>query len=350
MKHLLAPQLRPMRLTDYPRIRELGLSFSLDMPQEEDWRNLWLRNPLRDRYGDDLPLGWVLETSDGELVGTMGTTWVPYTFQKTALVSAVSRAWFVKTEYRALGLSLIDEYLNQPGVDLFINTAVSVPAEPSFRQFCERVPLGRWDCMSYWSLGFAASASERTSPIGNPSLSIETTDRFDSSFDDFWNEVVRHNPDVLLADRSSQTLTWHFAGPSRRKRLWILSATRNGKLRAYCTLTRQDDAFQLPALPHGSRRCTPAMRLVDYQSLEPGILPAFLQAALDRCKREDIAILENLGKGVPKMQALDTSAPCLEQLSNWKFYYSATDPKVQQALSTPQAWDPSAYDGDASFE
>lgn len=354
MKNITAPRVRPARLDDYQRIRQLGLLFSLDLPIEEDWRNLWLNNPLRDHFGDALPLGWMLETHNGDVVGTMGTVLVPYTFQRRSLISAVSRAWFVKNEYRAFALHLMDEYLHQPQVDLFINTAVSVPAQQSFRQFCEPIPVGTWDCMSYFLVEKqnAGHLSSEKQEHEAPGITIEAVDRFDPRFDTFWRDLVALYPEKLLADRSSRTLTWHFGAPRRRDRLWIFTASRRGSLRAYCTLTLQDNPFQLPALPLPGDRGIRSMRLVDYQSLEPGadLLGQLLNAALERCGDESITILENLGRGVPKMEALDRRAPYLEQLSNWKFYYAAADSPLQEALAVAQAWDPSSYDGDASFE
>jgi len=380
MATLVPPRLRETRLDDYEKIRELGLEFSLDLPAQDDWRRLWLDNPLRAKSGD-FPIGWVLETPDGEMVGTMGTVRVPYKFRGSDLVSAVSRAWFVKTPYRPFALLLMNEYLNQPGVDLYINNAVSVPALESFNQFCERIPVGQWDSMSFWitgHFGFAKRALAKLNvpwsqlfayPVGaalwskdvvaNQSLpksassfAIETTDRFDQRFDGFWDELIRLHPEKLLAERTSSTLSWHFGAPLRKGRLWVLTATRNGKLAAYCTLTRQDHAFRLPALPHGDTQGIRAMRLVDYQSIEPGIdlLSALLSAALERCAKENVYILEHLGFGVPKMHALDNTAPYRKKLSNWKFFYRATDADLGAELRLGRVWDPSAYDGDASFE
>ncbi|MFY9719473.1 MAG: hypothetical protein WAK16_07495, partial [Candidatus Cybelea sp.] len=142
------PKLRPARLEDYEGIARLALAHSLDVPAYQDWSALWLDNPLRNGSGNDFPIGWVLELPDGELVGTMGTVRARYTFRGDDLISAVSRAWFVSLPYRGFALQLMDEYLNQPGVDLFINNAVSVPALETFSQFCERIPLGEWDSIS----------------------------------------------------------------------------------------------------------------------------------------------------------------------------------------------------------
>ncbi len=349
---LSPPNLRPANLEDYEDIRRLGLAYSLDIPAKEDWQSLWLDNPLRSRFGAKLPIGWVLETAAGEMVGVMGTVLSPYKFQGADLISAVSRAWFVKAAYRGFALALMDEYLHQVGVDLFINNAVSVLALDSFSQFCKPVPLGQWNSMSYWLIGNTESSTYSTQDWRERRLSIEFTDRFDSRFDNFWNELLRQNPQKLLAERSSCALSWHFAAPMRKGRLWILTASRNKRLRAYCTLALQDHAFRLPALPHGDSQGFTAMRLVDYQNLEPeaDALPSLLSLVLQRCAKEKIHILENFGHGVPKMRALDTAAPHRKRLDNWKFFYRAADPCVDAALCSPACWDPSAYDGDAGFE
>ena len=354
------PRLRPARLEDYPAIVRLGLIHSLDVPSYEDWSTRWLDNPLRALCGKDFPIGWVLELPDGELVGTMGTVRTRYTFRGSGLISAVCCAWFVSVPYRGFALQLMDEYLNQPGVDLFINNAVSAAGLGVFTQCCERIPLGVWDSASYWVTGSPPqrallskdAVSHRSLPKAASSFTIDSTDRFDSRFDVFWGELVRQSPEKLLAERTSEALSWHLAALMRRGRVWILTASRKGKLLAYCTLTRQDHGFRLPALPHGDTQGLRGMRLVDYQSVEPEIdfLPAFLHAALQRCAAEDLYVLENLGRGVPKMRVVDECAPYRRDLGNWKFFYRAADPALDAGLREADFWDPSAYDGDASFE
>jgi hypothetical protein len=346
-----APTLRAARLEDYDGIVRLGLAHSLDVPAYEDWSALWLDNPVRKASGTDFPIGWVLDLSDGELVGTMGTVRARYTFGGSELISAVSRAWFVTAPYRGFALQLMDEYLNQPGVDLFINNAVSLPAFETFARFCERIPLGEWDSVSYWRVGNPPDATPPSPKLTN-SYSFEATDRFDSRFDLFWDELERQNRDRLLAVRNAEALSWHFGAPMRKNRLWVFTASQNNRLRAYCVLTRQDHVFRLPALPHGVADENPGMRLVDYQSCDSDVdfLPAFLSMALQRCAAEGLSVLEHFGRGVPKMRVVDECAPYRKQLENWTFFYRAADAALDAQLSESRFWDPSAYDGDASFE
>jgi hypothetical protein len=104
-------------------------------------------------------------------------------------------------------------------------------------------------------------------------------------------------------------------------------------------------------MPAGLR----CMRLVDYQTLEPSgdssdLLLPLLRAALDGCAREGIHVLEHLGSGLPKMRGLESLAPYHRRLQAWPFYYQTSDPALHEALSDPTVWDPSPYDGDASFD
>jgi hypothetical protein len=55
-------------------------------------------------------------------------------------------------------------------------------------------------------------------------------------------------------------------------------------------------------------------------------------------------------RGLAKMAGFNQYAPYRHKLENWQFYYQASDPEINAELSTPNVWDPSAFDGDASFE
>lgn len=349
------PTLRPARLDDYDKIRHLAFDHALEFPDAEDWRRLWLANPLTPRHGPDSPIGWVLETPAGEIVGHFGSVRTLYKLRGDDVVAAAGRAWIVTAAYRGFALQLVDEYFNQAGVDVFINNAVSAPAVASFDLFSRRIPLGAWESMSYWittPLARAGEALRRLSAPAPGAFAIDAADRFDSRFDAFWRELLRQKSEMLLAERSRRALTWHFDVAMRRQRLHIVTASRNGQLRAYCILTRHEHGFQLPPFPRRDTQGVRGMRLVDYQSIEPEVdlLPRLLAAALRRCAQEGLFMLEHFGRGVPKMRALDDHAPYRKALTNWKFFYRAADPRLDADLREPERWDPSAYDGEASLD
>lgn len=361
-----APELRPMRFRDYENIRALLLDHALQCPSFEDWRHRWAENPLWQTLGKP-PIGWVLETATGEIVGSMETYPTRYRFRGSDLIAGASGAWCVKAPYRGCALQLIDEYFNQ-SVDLFISTTVGPNAAPTLSQFYRPVPLGQWDTLSYfttqhvlfakralqryrvplapllayptgWTLRLRDALSSELPPEPPRSLLVEATDKFDACFDTFWGELVQENPGKLLAERSSPALSWHFDEALRSNRLWIFTASKIGRMRAYCVLRWE-------SWPGGRK-----VVLIDYQSLDPerDLLPGFLRIALQRCTAEGFYALQNVGVGVPKMRVFDEHAPYRRKLANSVFYYGAADAALEADLCQSQVWDPSLFDGDASL-
>jgi hypothetical protein len=367
---LAAPQFRPAHFEDYPQIQRLEAAHLPTTMPAEEWSRLWLDNPLWPRLSGDWQIGWVLEDSAGQVVGSMTSVPSLYRFRGQDLVCASARAWVGRPEYRGYAPWLMEEFFNQPGVDLYISTTANANAEPICRTFATRVPVGDWQSSAYWVTGYRSFARMALRQLGIPlagalalpasaalwlkdalfaralpaissGVVVSAIDNFDSRFDVFWEELVRQNPDKLLATRDSRALTWHYATPIRRGRLWIFTAVRNGLLRAYCVLHRQDWGQE-------GRR----MRVIDYQTLEPDVdlLPGLLQPALRRCAAEGFSVLEHLGCGLRKMRNFDHFAPYRHKRSNWPFYYHAADPALAAELSRPEAWEPSTFDGDASFD
>ena len=365
---LSPPALRQMAFVDYPQVQRLEAGQLKSTSPTEEWRGLFLDNPAWARVGKEWPIGWVLENEAGDVVGSITSFPSIYRFRGQDLICANGRAWVCAPEYRGYAPWLMEEFFNQPRVDLCISTTANANAEPICRTFATRVPVGDWESAAYWITGYRgfarmalqklgiplagalalpASAAlwlkdtvlVRTLPAFSSGVEIATSDTFDSRFEVFWEELVRQNPNKVLAARDRGTLTWHFAIAMRRTRLWIVTAVRNGLLRAYCILKR-------PGGENGVRR----MRLIDYQTVETDtdLLPGILRVVLQHCAAEDLYVLEHVGRGLPKMQAIDQFAH-RRKLPNWKFYYHAANPALHAELSKPEVWDPSQFDGDASI-
>ena len=346
----------------------LESAYGFDVSAPNDWRALWLGSPLWPRLGKSWPIGWVLETTAGEIVGSFTNLPLAYTFRGESLLGATARAFIVVPAYRGLALSLVEEHDTQPSVDLLIDTSAGPMAFNFCNALLNHVPAGDWGTVPYRVIAYRAFATRALQKLNVPggralaapagaalwlrdailskalpktcgSVVIEATDRFDSRFDAFWDELIRHNTSTLMAKRDSATLSWHFAVPMRDRRLWILTASQNNKLRAYCIVKRQGDTPEV------------RMRLVDYQSIDPdfNLLPNLLDAALRRCVAEHVYLLEKPGFGVAKMRAFDAFASYRRKQS-WSFFYRAVDPALEAELREPGVWDPSEYDGDASIE
>src|SRR5690242_654798 len=66
------PVIREASLEDYPQIALLAKHYGLEIKSYEEWRHLWLNNPLYLARQKDWPVGWVLEVPDGQIVGYLG--------------------------------------------------------------------------------------------------------------------------------------------------------------------------------------------------------------------------------------------------------------------------------------
>ncbi|HEX3869617.1 MAG TPA: hypothetical protein VHV77_04190 [Pirellulales bacterium] len=364
------PRLRPTTFDDFNEIARLEVSNGLIVQDRSDWQNLWTNSPLWPRLGNDWPIGWVLEDPTGRVVGSLINVPSAYRFRGEELICANGRAWNVAPDYRGFALFLFEEYFDRPRADLFINTTVNAIAEPAIRTLSDRVPIGDFQTVSYWVTGYRGFARKalrklrvpgadllawpagaalglkdivccKSFPSAPRSVAVEAIEGFDSRFDAFWNELVEQNPDKLLGVRDAQTLAWHFAAPLRHDRLWIFTASRHNLLRAYCIVKWEEHRGGLNR-----------MRIVDYQTVdrEVDLLPALLRPALDRCSSNGFHILEHLGRGLPKMRSLEDYVPYRMRLTSWLYYYRAAEKGLATELSRPEAWDPSLYDGDASFD
>ncbi len=367
---IAAPTLRLASLDDWQRISQLEASQQLNGTPADGWHNLWLNNPLWPRLRQEWPVGWLLEDAEGRLVGSMVNIPTLYTFRGRELVCANGRGWAVTPEFRGFAPQLMCEYFDQAHAHLFINTTVGPTAAPTIGTLSDRVPLGDFQTVAYWVTGYRGIAKKalqkmhvpaprlfvypaatalwlkdaltaRSHPAVSRSIVVEFADGFDARFDAFWNELVGQNFDKLLAVRDSRSLAWHFAHPQRTGRLWIVTATRHGLLRAYGIFKRQDRNDGIPR-----------MQLVDYQTLDPDeeLLPGLLQLALRRCASENLLVLEQVGCGVPKRASFDDYAPYRRKLRCWCYFYRAADLAIHAELAQPEVWDPSMFDGDASFE
>ena len=220
---------------------------------------MWLKNPLWPRLNgelaDRLGAGRRRRTRGrlGDEIPSM------YRFRGRELISANGRAWVVSGEYRGFALLLMDEYFNQSGADLFINTTVGPMATGTLNELATRVPLGDWRTIAYWITGYRGFAPKSMGKMGVPlagllahpaagalwakdalfrkslpaaagSVVIAETDRFDWRIRLILGRTPSAKPRETARLAGRQALSWHFAIPMRRGRLWIFTASRDGLL------------------------------------------------------------------------------------------------------------------------
>src|SRR5437870_4756580 len=74
-------KIRETAFEDYHAITALQVRNGLVTRSFEDWAALWKQNPVYQRIHGDWPIGWVLETEDGSIVGSIGNIPMAYHFR-----------------------------------------------------------------------------------------------------------------------------------------------------------------------------------------------------------------------------------------------------------------------------
>lgn len=363
-------KLRRLQFEDYPQIKVLQSRFGLNPRSENDWRHLWLANPAYRDLGGDWDIGWALEDEDGRIVASIGSVPVWYELGGRRILAWTGMGLVGEPAHRSGCLLLMDQLINKTPGDLYINNTVGEAVASAFELFdCPRVPVGAWDRAALWIAshkGLAASllASSRFSraaclryPLAAAALlwdrlrsralpwrdvDIRACATFDDRFDDFWEALRKNQPNVLLAQRTREALTWHFKLAAVENRLWI--AVAGDKTPAgYAIFERRDGGQGGVALKR--------VRLVDFQSLDGSttLLPAFLGWAIGRCRQEGIHFVEVTGRWLEKGGLIDTLAPWHRTFPVWTFFYSARAPHLIDRLKQPDVWAPSLFDGEATL-
>jgi len=366
------PKLREARFDDHPRITALAAKFGLRTEEYSAWTHLWSDNPACRGIPGQIPIGWVLDIGDDEIAGYLGNIPIPYELGGKRLLAATTRAWVVDTPYRAYSPLLLATYFQQRNIDLFLSTTVNSQSEAAYSSFqSTRVPVGLWDRASFWVTnyrGFVASYLRRSgalagaasyplsaglflldllrgSRLPRPAESIRIAEcaRFDDRFQNFWENLRKVKSNILLADRSPQALDWHFKSAFQKRDPWIYVAERNSDLTAYSIFQRYD--FGKVGLTR--------VRLVDFQCLDsihaPDILLAMLHAAIDRCRRNSIHMLEFIGVAPELEKRFQSASPRQRPLGSWLYFYKTNNASLAQELNDPCVWEPSLFDGDSSL-
>jgi hypothetical protein len=367
------PKLREARFEDHAQIAALTSKFELHIEDYSGWTHLWTNNPAYREFKGKLPMGWVLESAEGAVAGYLGNVPLNYELDGKRLLAATTRAWVVDTPYRSYSLLLLGTYFQQPNVDLFLSTTVNAQSGPAYCSFNGiRVPVGAWDQALFWIThyqGFVKSFLRKrggamAEPLSYPlsagvflrdwvkrsrvkdsghGVTIRPCASFDDRFESFWEELRRKKSSRLLAVRSREALAWHFKFALQRSTAWIYTIESRSGLAAYAVFLRHD--YQQIGLSR--------MRLADFQCLEtekaPEFLMSMLHAAANRCRQESIHMLELTGIAPPLETEVERAAPHHRALSNWLYFYKASNPTLAEKLQDAAVWEPSLFDGDSTL-
>ncbi len=283
------PELRRATFDDFPAMYRLESEYLTNIFTSEQRRALFEEHPLWPRLSEYWPVGWVLEDAEGTVVGAVTNVPSPYVFRGEEKIGATGLAWATTSEHRGYAALLMDEYFMQDTADLVLSSNVGAGATPIWQAYGTKVPLGDWARASYRVTHRRAFAREVLAMKGIPAAGVLSVPAgaalaakdgvrptplppapdgvdvvegrgFDDRFDAFWQELREQNPDTLLAVRDRATLEWHYRLLLSSERLWVYTAEREGRIRAYCVV-------KVYERPSGMR----SMKIVDYQTVDTSV-------------------------------------------------------------------------------
>ena len=355
-----------MSFNDYEEIAFLESRNGLDVKPFAEWCGLWRDNPVFQRT-PKWPIGWVARDDKGRIVASLGNIPVSYRFRGRRVIAACGRGLVAQPLYRGYAASLLRRLLNQNLAELVIIASANGNSSRLFEPMrCSRTPAGDWNRSSFWiaqhrdfmrsvaqtkswpglvALPMAAASS--LAELGRRPFSrdaahgVANCTEFGDRFDAFWNSLTKEQPNRLIADRSSEILHWHFQHALRDGRAWVATTENAGKLQSYAIFFRCDNP------QFGLTR----MRMVDFQALDGDYssAPKLLAWAFDRCRKENIHMLEAFGFRSDKQRMIESARPYHRALPAWAYFYKTNSDELALELVDEAAWDPSHFDGDASL-
>jgi hypothetical protein len=361
---------REIGFEDLESAGKLMSSVGWGTPTRSDWERLWLANPARSPQDPPLPHGWVLE-DEGRVVGMAMSLAQAYRLQRRRLRAAIFAGLVVEPKARGSTMKLLASYVRQD-VDLLLSPA-SAPETVKLLGFAKLSPMPQpqYDVTCYWvtkpSAFLAAGLRKKGVPHalsvaagfgGAPLLWLEgrlhgrgrgvrknlelrvlAPGEIDGRFDELWERKLAEGP-KLLAERTQETLRWHFSRPAADPP-FIVAAYSGGTLEGYVAVVRQDST------EFGLARA----RVADVFVLrdDPATIRELLVAALVEARSRGAAMVELVGFPPPIRAVAEELRPFRLSSSAWPFHYKARDARLHRTLAAPELWHASLFDGDGSL-
>jgi|ERR1019366_6688100 hypothetical protein len=354
-------RVRPALLEDLEAINAVWVRNGMFSFNPDDTRHWWLSHPFREEF-KGVPIGWVLESSHSEVVGTFTNVHMMYDLEGRRFKGAIAGSWAVDTKHRNSSLMLAMAYFSQQRIDVCINGSASRVASrlmPVFKAL--RIPSDDYDLSYFWITNrraFAASAlrwkkiplAGTLSPLvalGLWGRDLRCTGRrrsaadvrqfteFGVEFDRFW-EKVRQGPRRLRAVRTAAVLDWRFGSALRNKRATVLGLIHGDEMLGYVVLREN-------VREHLSLR---QFIIADLQALEdsPTVLLGLIDAAREATRQANMDALEWQGWSSQKRRVAQSLRPLTHRYPVWPLFYKALNPELATPLSRPDTWDFSPFD------
>ena len=361
-----APRIRVATLADTAVIAQLHQRNGMGNLDTVAWRERREACPFAEEFRN-IPIGWVLETDDGSVVGSLDNVHMLYDWGGKQIKAVIAAEWVVDQEYRGKSLQLMTTFFRQPGIDLWLNVSASPAAAQVLTAMkITRIPIPDYGTPCFWAVrprAFARAALLRKSipgaallawPVGlallardiccrsgrgRPSSKVRRLREFDDRFDALWHDI-NNGKRRLRAVRTKAVLEWRFRAQLRDGRAVIVVAEREGVLLGYSVLVRRRDSDPGSGVGMDLYDVADLQAAGDDRATIRDLLLGSIEIA-----REEGADAVKLMSGAPvKRGPAEALQPYSYRLPLWQQYFKAASHVLAEDLSAADAWDFSWFD------
>jgi hypothetical protein len=353
-------RIRPASFEDAPAIRLLNQRNGMGDLDTVAWREGWEKYPFAAEFRD-VPIGWVLETDQGEVVGNLDNVHLLYEIDGRRIKGAVAGGWVVDPAFRGKSLQLLTAFLRQKSIDLcLVDSAAPATAQILTAMKIARIPLPDYGTPCFWAVrprGFARAALSRRSISGAAflawpaGLAVHARDifrrsgrgrvmskvrrirEFDDRFDDLWHSISTAST-RLRAIRTKAVLEWRFRSELAAGRAAIVVAEHEGKPTGYAVLVRRGGY---------------GMDLYDVAELQcvgddASVMKDLLLGSIGIAREDGADAVKFLTGTTSKRSVAEALRPYTYLVPHWQLYYKAATPEIGSLLSAGDVWDLSWFD------
>ncbi len=357
-----------MLFDDYEAVQRVRSDNGLGRLSREFWTHLE-NNPHRSA-GCQLPMGWVLEIDDGRIVGIHCAYPVRYQYRGRPLLAGIGHTMAVDRAYRLSTFGLVAPFFRLEKVDFVMTTSANRGAA-LFYQYnkASPIPVAHLADHLSWVVNYrkvvSAALQKKRVPapavvalpaavaawtldslagrnrFGRRASGVHQLENFDGRFDRFWT-LLAQSSDHMLAVRDRASLQWHFEFALQKGHVRILVLEQHGEMIGYLLLLR-DLRRDSQLLDH--------YLVVDLQVLEARAdhVQALMAEALRTARSEGFAMVDVVGLCTEKRRIVESMRPYVRSTDRSPFWYKATRTVEGLDLHTPEVWDLTLLDGDATI-
>ena len=128
-------EIKKLNLKDYEQIKNLSKRNGLPFLKENDWKNIWEKNPFILEQQKDWIIGWKLLDQNDQIVGAIHNIPFIFYFDNNKFLAAICGNWVVDNRYKSFSLGLRSKFLNQDNIQLYITNTANEISEKVMEAF-----------------------------------------------------------------------------------------------------------------------------------------------------------------------------------------------------------------------